>query len=295
MAPLFKSSTTPTSQTPTHTTQPLKATPGTPPKLRDLLQTRHENIYTLPNALTFSRLLATPALIYFILHSSHVPAVALLTYASVTDLLDGYLARRWKQESVVGSILDPMADKALMIGLTTTLAYMGQLPMWLAVLVLGRDVSLAVAAVYFRFASLPSPKTLARYWDFSLPSASVHPTPVSKLNTLLQLVLIGATTALPLVPADYLIQALPSTVLDVLGDGESVRLQDVVGWFQWIVAGTTVWSGLSYTWARGVVRILRQDMAEGDKRRVIRRGRGVIGVLFGSLCGGALWIGRPWE
>lgn len=67
----------------------------------------------------------------------------------------------------------------------------------LAILIFGRDASLAIAAIYYRYASLPSPKTFARYWDFSLPSAEVHPTTVSKFNTFLQLALIGLTLLFP--------------------------------------------------------------------------------------------------
>lgn len=63
----------------------------------------------------------------------------------------------------------------------------------LAVLILGRDVLLSLAAIYYRYISLPPPITLARYWDFSLPSAEVHPTVISKANTALQLGLIGWT------------------------------------------------------------------------------------------------------
>jgi len=72
---------------------------------------------------------------------------------------------------------------------------------WLAAIILGRDIALAITAIYYRYISLPPPKTFARYWDFSLPSAEVHPTTISKYNTALQLALIGATTAVPLVPA----------------------------------------------------------------------------------------------
>ena len=71
--------------------------------------------------------------------------------------------------------------------------------MYLAVLILGRDGLLGLAALYYRYVSLPPPKTAARYWDFSLPSVEVRPTTVSKANTALQLGLIGATLALPLV------------------------------------------------------------------------------------------------
>lgn len=67
---------------------------------------------------------------------------------------------------------------------------------------MGRDVGLGIAAIYYRWISLPPPKTFTRYWDFSLPSAEVHPTTISKYNTALQLALIGATTGLPLVTVD---------------------------------------------------------------------------------------------
>jgi cardiolipin synthase (CMP-forming) len=52
---------------------------------------------------------------------------------------------------------------------------------WLAVIILGRDVGLGISALYYRYISLPPPKTFARYWDFSLPSAEVHPTTISKV------------------------------------------------------------------------------------------------------------------
>lgn len=71
---------------------------------------------------------------------------------------------------------------------------------WLAGLILGRDVGLAISAIYYRWISLPPPKTMARYWDFSLPSAEVKPTTISKFNTVLQLFLVGAATAMPVLP-----------------------------------------------------------------------------------------------
>jgi len=72
---------------------------------------------------------------------------------------------------------------------------------WLAVIILGRDVALAISAIYYRWISLPPPKTFSRYWDFSLPSAEVKPTTISKYNTALQLALMGLTTAAPVVTA----------------------------------------------------------------------------------------------
>lgn len=100
--------------------------------------------------------------------------------------------------SVVGSILDPAADKLLMTTMVVALTMRDMMPVPLAVIILGRDVALSIAAFVIRYRSLPPPKTFARYWDFSIPSASVHPTQLSKLNTLLQLVLVGTTTVSPL-------------------------------------------------------------------------------------------------
>ena len=163
--------------------------------------TKRENIHTIPNWLTFSRLVAAPFIGYCILHDHHATALGLFAYAGVTDLLDGWIARKWNQGTVVGTIIDPMADKTLMTILTVTLATKGLLPVWLAVIILGRDVALAISALYFRWISLPPPKTMARYWDFSLPSAEVRPTAISKYNTALQLGLMGLTTVAPVVPA----------------------------------------------------------------------------------------------
>lgn len=70
----------------------------------------------------------------------------------------------------------------------------------MAIIILGRDVGLAISAIYYRWISLPPPKTMARYWDFSLPSAEVKPTDISKANTGLQLLVVGSAMALPVVP-----------------------------------------------------------------------------------------------
>ena len=63
----------------------------------------------------------------------------------------------------------------------------------LAAIILGRDAILGLVAIYIRYISLPAPKTFIRYWDFSLPSAEVRPTGISKVNTALQLALVGWT------------------------------------------------------------------------------------------------------
>jgi cardiolipin synthase len=88
----------------------------------------HENIYTLPNFLTVTRLVAAPVVGYLILHGHHAWAVGLFAYAGITDLVDGWIARKWKLQTVVGSVIDPMADKALMTIVVVCLAIKGALP-----------------------------------------------------------------------------------------------------------------------------------------------------------------------
>jgi cardiolipin synthase len=128
-------------------------------------------------------------------------------------------------------------------------------------------MSLGIAAIYYRYASLPVPKTFMRYWDFSLPSAEVHPTQISKWNTFLQLGLIGCTVVTPLViSADFL---------------PAIDIETGLQRFQYLVAGTTLWSGASYLWTRDAVVILGED--EALKKKQGFRGRAVLGISFAAF------------
>ncbi|KAJ5368246.1 cardiolipin synthase (CMP-forming) [Penicillium cataractarum] len=203
-----------------------------------------ENIYTIPNILTFSRLVAAPVVGYLLVHDYHAAALSLFAYAGITDLVDGWIARKYNLQTVVGTIIDPMADKLLMTIGVACLAVNGSLPVWLAVIILGRDVGLAISAIYYRWISLPPPKTMARYWDFSLPSAEVKPTEISKINTALQLVLVGTAIGLPVVP-EAIISAW--------------HLSEAMTGFQYLVAATTIWSGMSYVFSNNAVKILTKE------------------------------------
>jgi cardiolipin synthase len=87
-----------------------------------------ENIYTLPNALTLSRIAACPVIGWALLHDHFYLSTGLLAYAALSDAADGWLARRFDMRSVLGTVLDPAADKTLMTTLTVTLALKGLLP-----------------------------------------------------------------------------------------------------------------------------------------------------------------------
>ncbi|CAD6924890.1 unnamed protein product, partial [Tilletia controversa] len=200
-----------------------------------------ENIYTIPNFLTASRLATCPIIGWQVLEGNMKTATALLFFSALTDLLDGYLARRMNSHTVFGSIADPAADKALMTVMVVTLGIKGLIPPLLAMLIIGRDVGLVISAFYIRYKSLPPPKTFSRYWDFSLPSASVQPTQISKYNTFLQLSLVGLSTVLPIFSPETQELCAPAMTA-----------------FQWIVAGTTIWSGASYIFRRGAVTYLNR-------------------------------------
>ncbi|CAG8520896.1 8382_t:CDS:2, partial [Scutellospora calospora] len=148
-----------------------------------------ETILNIPNVLTLSRLIVSPFVGYFILNEQYEIALGAFVYAGVTDLLDGIIARNYNQKTMVGTVIDPLADKTLMTVLTVTLAMKDLLP--------SRDLGLILSAFYYRYISLPLPKTLPRYFDMSIPSAEIRPTLISKVNTTLQLVLMGTTLASP--------------------------------------------------------------------------------------------------
>ena len=98
-----------------------------------------------PNLLTFLRILLIPAVLLFIDNDSQLNSFfATLLYAvsAVTDALDGYLARRWKQVSMLGKFLDPLADKILVMATLVWMVPMGRIDAWLVVLLLTRELSI---------------------------------------------------------------------------------------------------------------------------------------------------------
>ncbi|XP_060604879.1 cardiolipin synthase (CMP-forming)-like [Ruditapes philippinarum] len=157
-----------------------------------------ENIWTVPNLLTMSRILLTPVIGYLVVDQSFQVALGLFTFAGLTDLLDGYIARNFKnQMSAFGTALDPLADKILITVLTVTLTMAHLLPVPLAVLIIGRDVLLILAGFVIRYVSLPPPRTIKRYFDVTNPTAKLLPSTLSKVNTALQLSLVCFTLAAP--------------------------------------------------------------------------------------------------
>ncbi len=138
----------------------------------------------IPNALCILRMLLVVPVAWLLLRQDFLGTLWLFAFAAATDGLDGFLAKRCGWMSELGKILDPLADKILLVGTYITLATMGLVPLWLAATVVGRDVVITVGAILYN-------------WLYGYPNG--RPTAISKLNTLCQilfaLLIVGSHAA----------------------------------------------------------------------------------------------------
>jgi cardiolipin synthase len=165
---------------------------------------------TLPNLITLARLLAVPGIVWLILHHRLDWAFVLFSAAGISDGIDGWIARRWHLRSRLGAMLDPLADKALMVGTYVTLAATGVLPDWLAILVVSRDLLVVGGVLVLTLLGTPP---------------HIRPLRLSKFNTLVQIAFAGLVL-----------------LLSGFGQGPGPAM-DI---FAWGVAATTIASGLAY-------------------------------------------------
>ncbi len=168
-------------------------------------------IVNLANIISFGRLCAVPLAVWLVLRHELGAACALFALAGATDAIDGWVARR-RGGSPLGALLDPMADKALLISMFITLAAIGVLPDWLAILVVFRDVVIVGGVLMLWLTSAP---------------VRIRPLWISKLNTALQLVLVG---------------------LALLLAGFGLEVPFLLPALVWTVAATTLGSGAAYIW-----------------------------------------------
>ncbi|WP_291654302.1 CDP-diacylglycerol--glycerol-3-phosphate 3-phosphatidyltransferase [Bosea sp. (in: a-proteobacteria)] len=108
---------------------------------------RRRGPWSLPNLLTYGRILAIPALVAILFWPRddwmRWLALGIYTVAAITDYLDGYIARAWSQQSAIGRMLDPIADKLLVAALLLMLVYTGQIEgwtLWAAIVILCREI-----------------------------------------------------------------------------------------------------------------------------------------------------------
>lgn len=154
----------------------------------------------LPNAICCARIALTVPVVDALARADHWLALAVFSVAALSDGLDGFLAKRFGWTSDLGRILDPLADKILLVAAFLACAWAGLVPTWLAAAAIARDVMLVGGAVIFRL------------WFGPLPG---HPSIVSKFNTGLQIAVVIVAilnAAVALVP-DALVFALAAVTL----------------------------------------------------------------------------------
>lgn len=114
-----------------------------------------DRVLTVPNLLSFLRLLGVPLFIWLVLAADQpVIAFFLLAVAGATDWLDGWLARRLQQTSRLGALLDPLVDRLYIAAILIVLAVTGAIPWWLVIVIAARDVMLLFLMPRLRRAGL---------------------------------------------------------------------------------------------------------------------------------------------
>jgi cardiolipin synthase len=162
-------------------------------------QPKTDRLWTIPNILTFARIGSSPIIGYLIINDYYPAALSLFIVSGLTDLIDGWIARRYpSQSSALGSFLDPLADKILVGIVVISLAYVNLIPLWLLALILSRDVAIMCAAGYLRVKSVPPPRTLKKILNMKNATVQLYPTFVSKVNTGVQISLLTLCMAAPI-------------------------------------------------------------------------------------------------
>ena len=102
---------------------------------------------TIPNIITMIRILLTPIFVIYLINDQLLTGLVILVICGVSDGLDGFIARVFKQKSRLGSYLDPLADKIILMSAFIALSIRGFLPSWLSVAVISRDVLILVGVI----------------------------------------------------------------------------------------------------------------------------------------------------
>ena len=146
---------------------------------------------SIPNIITLGRILLVPIIVWAIASSQMEIAFAVFIVAGISDAVDGFLAKRFDMTSELGALLDPLADKALLVSIYMALGIWGAVPRWIVILVVSRDIMIVTAVIVS--------------WLFDKP-IPMKPLMVSKLNTVFQVgfaALVLASLGFGFQPAPY--------------------------------------------------------------------------------------------
>lgn len=191
---------------------------------------------TIPNVLTLARIFLVPSFLLAVIYQYFSIAFVIFAIAGATDFLDGFLARSLNQYSLLGTYLDPIADKMLMSVSYISLGVIGLIPAWLAVVVVSKDIFIIVGAAVLYFLK-----------------GEVNPLPTrwGKYSTFLQILTVGI----------------------VLLPGVGNLTAKIVPWLFSLTAFITVFSGVLYI-IEGVVELPPSKPLEREIGR--RKGKRAI-------------------
>jgi len=164
----------------------------------------------VPNAISLARLASVPVIVWLVLNNDIRVAFWVFLAAAVSDAVDGIIAKKFDIETVFGAFLDPLADKALLVGAFVVLGVTGHVETWLVIMVVFRDLVIVGGALLFHTVT---------------QSLTMTPMLISKVNTFMQLLLAGVVLGL---------------------DGYGLDQGDLRMFLSWVVAATTLWSGMVY-------------------------------------------------
>jgi len=170
---------------------------------------------TVPNLICLLRIALTVPIVVLLAEDRYGETLVLFAIAAISDILDGFLAKTFGWTSEVGKVLDPLADKLLLVSVFITLAAIGLVPAWLASIAVLRDVVIGVGAAVYK-------------WRFG--PLEGRPTVPSKINTLVQLVFVIA------VVWNAAFHDLPDTA--ILGLGALVLVTTVVSGIDYVLTYT---------------------------------------------------------
>jgi cardiolipin synthase len=165
------------------------------------------NLSSLPNLICVLRMLLAIPVVWTLVHDMFGWTLLLFVIAAISDGLDGYLAKSFGWTSEAGKVLDPVADKLLLVSVFVTLTLLGLVPVWLTATVAFRDVLIGAGAAIFK-------------WQFG--PIDGHPTRPSKLNTLVQIcyvIVVVANAATPAVPGSWVLALGATTFVTTVVSG----------------------------------------------------------------------------
>lgn len=139
----------------------------------------HPEICTIPNIITVSRIIASPALAYAVIYDLKTVALGGCVIFAFSDWLDGFLARKLNQQTILGAFLDPVADKFMIGSLSIGLVYQGLLPYQLAALFVGRDFLILSCGLIIR--AIEKPKDAFFFDTLSSATFNITPSDMSKV------------------------------------------------------------------------------------------------------------------